>query len=90
MFEENLRLKVEFTEENRESAMKKMTRAASQFEGNSTSVEFADIVGIRLTPFEFKLFLEKTFALRLSPPEVPLFLSLFASRLSSSPDRSSS
>jgi hypothetical protein len=71
MFEENLRLKVEFTEENRESAMKKMIRAALQFEGNSSSVEFKDIVGIRLTPFEFKLFLEKTFNFRLSPPEVP-------------------
>lgn len=76
MYEENLRLKVEFTEENRESAMKKMIRAALQFEGNSSSVEFQDILGIRLTPFEFKLFLEKTFNFRLSPPEV--FLSLIS------------
>lgn len=70
-----MRLKVEYNEEQRDSAMKKMIRAALNFEGNSTSVEFKDIVGIRLTPYEFKLFLEKTFNFRLSPPEVcTLFL----------------
>lgn len=76
MYEENLKLKAEYNEEQRDSALKKLTRAALHFEGNSTSVEFKDIVGIRLTPFEFKLFLEKTFNFRLSAPEVcVLFLS---------------
>lgn len=73
MYEENLKYNVEFTNEQRESAMNKLIHAALQFEGNSTSVEFKDIVGIRLTPFEFKLFLEKTFNFKLSPPEVDYF-----------------
>jgi hypothetical protein len=81
-----MRLKAEFTEEHRESAMKKITQAALHFEGNSTSVEFKDIVGIRLTPLEFKLFIEKTFALRLSPPEVCSTIS-FSSSHHSSPCR---
>ena len=50
--------------------MEKLITAALQFEGNSTSVEFNDSVGIRLTPLEFKLFLEKTFNFKLTPYEV--------------------
>lgn len=59
--------------------MSKLINAALKFEGNSTSVEFKDIVGIRLTPFEFKLFLEKTFNFKLSPSEVYYLLSLLIS-----------
>lgn len=65
----NNKLRVQYSEVDVDTASRKLNEAALNFEGNSTSVEFADI-GSHLAPLEFKIFFEKTFAVKLTTPEV--------------------
>jgi hypothetical protein len=72
---QNTRLRVKYDADILRSAMRKIEKVAFEFHGNALAVEFQDIIGTKITPFEFKVFLEKTFALKLSIPEVGSFFS---------------
>ncbi|CAE7716657.1 unnamed protein product, partial [Symbiodinium microadriaticum] len=64
----NRKLQVEYSEVDVDSASRKLNEVARVFEGNSSAVEFQDIAS-KLSPLEFKVYLEKTFHISLSTHE---------------------